>query len=311
MTLDKGKNMTEDVIIIGGGPAGMTAAIYAARAGYSATIIEKIATGGQMILTDTIENYPGFSEGISGFELQQRMEDQATRFGAKIVYDDVSSIKHSEGLWHISAGQNYTAKTVIIATGANHRAAGIEGESEFSGRGVSYCATCDGPFFKGEDVAVIGGGDSALTEALFLSKICKSVTIIHRRDKFRAVASLTDKIALAGNIKVRMNSVIDTIAGDRSVEAVTVRNITNNKTDVLDVSGVFVFIGLAPNNQCIDPSLLDKDGYIITKDDMSTALPGLFAAGDIRSGAFRQVIRACGDGAMAAKSAVEYIEDNV
>ena len=266
-----------------------------------------------MILTDIIDNYPGFDEGVSGFELQQNMEAQATRFGAKIIYDDVTALRHSENRWHIqtSGGREYNAKTVIIATGANHRAAGIDGEKEFTGRGVSYCATCDGPFFKGEDVAVIGGGDSALTEALFLSKICRSVTIIHRRDKFRAVAALTEKIALAGNIKVRMNSVADNIIGDRNVEGITVRNITNDKTDLLDVSGVFVFIGLAPNNECIDPSLLDKDGYIITKEDMSTSMPGLFAAGDIRSGAFRQVVRACGDGAMAAKSAVEYIDNEL
>ncbi len=299
-----------DCIIIGGGPAGMTAGIYAKRAGYQTLIIEKISTGGQMIMTDTIENFPGFDEGVSGFELQQNMERQALKFGVKIISDDVRSLSFQDNVWNVETSEKtYQSKTVIICTGATHKQANIKGETHFIGNGVSYCATCDGPFFKNYDVAVIGGGDSALTEALFLSKICKTVTIIHRRDKFRAVKSLINKVTSTPNITIKYNCVAEEILGERSVKGLSITNKTTNANELVYVDGVFVFIGLVPNSSFLNQELLDKDGYVITNRDMSTKFPGLFAAGDIRSGAFRQIICACSDGAVAAKSASDYIEN--
>ena len=299
-----------DILIIGAGPAGLSAAIYAGRAGFQTIMLEKIGSGGQMMLTDKIDNYPGFPEGIAGFDLQNKMLLQAKKFGAKLVYAEVSEIKKtSEGFSVVlSDGKVMTAGSVIVAVGASHRTLGVPGEAELANKGVSYCGTCDGPFFRAKKTVVVGGGDSALTEALFIAKFAKEVTIVHRRDRFRAVHSLIKQVEATANIKTKMNATVEEICGTDSVTGVVLKDtVSGEKTD-FETDGVFIFTGLLPATTFLPAEILDGQKYIVTNEKMETAIAGLFAAGDARSGAFRQVICAASDGATAANYAGEWLE---
>ena len=299
-----------DILIIGAGPAGLSAAIYAGRAGFQTIMLEKIGSGGQMMLTDKIDNYPGFPEGIAGFDLQNKMLLQAKKFGAKLVYAEVSEIKKtSEGFSVVlSDGKVMTAGSVIVAVGASHRTLGVPGEAELANKGVSYCGTCDGPFFRAKKTVVVGGGDSALTEALFIAKFAKEVTIVHRRDRFRAVHSLIKQVEATANIKTKMNATVEEICGTDSVTGVVLKDIVSGEKTNFETDGVFIFTGLLPATTFLPAEILDGQKYIVTNEKMETAIAGLFAAGDARSGAFRQVICAASDGATAANYAGEWLE---
>ena len=299
-----------DILIIGAGPAGLSAAIYAGRAGFQTIMLEKIGSGGQMMLTDKIDNYPGFPEGIAGFDLQNKMLLQAKKFGAKLVYAEVSEIKKtSEGFSVVlSDGKVMTAGSVIVAVGASHRTLGVPGETELANKGVSYCGTCDGPFFRAKKTVVVGGGDSALTEAIFIAKFAKEVTIVHRRDRFRAVHSLIKQVEATANIKTKMNATVEEICGTDSVTGVVLKDIVSGEKTNFETDGVFIFTGLLPATTFLPAEILDGQKYIVTNEKMETAIAGLFAAGDARSGAFRQVICAASDGATAANYAGEWLE---
>ena len=299
-----------DILIIGAGPAGLSAAIYAGRAGFQTIMLEKIGSGGQMMLTDKIDNYPGFPEGIAGFDLQNKMLLQAKKFGAKLVYAEVSEIKKtSEGFSVVlSDGKVMTAGSVIVAVGASHRTLGVPGETELANKGVSYCGTCDGPFFRAKKTVVVGGGDSALTEAIFIAKFAKEVTIVHRRDRFRAVHSLIKQVEATANIKTKMNATVEEICGTDSVTGVVLKDTVSGEKTNFETDGVFIFTGLLPATTFLPAEILDGQKYIVTNEKMETAIPGLYAAGDARSGAFRQVICAASDGATAANYAGEWLE---
>lgn len=296
--------MNCDILTIGAGPAGLAASAYAARAGYDVIAIDNMGPGGQLMFIDRIENYPGVKD-ISGYELSEIFENQCNEFGVKIEFAEALSLKKTNDGFEVETSSDpIKAKAVIIATGAAHRHLDVEGEQEYTGKGVSYCATCDGPFFKGKDVAVIGGGDTALTDAIYLSKLCKSVTIIHRRDEFRAQKILQDRIKAIENIKTEMSSNVAKINGDGD----KVISLTLSDGRDIAIDGVFILVGTIPNSKLV-MNLCDTDkGYIITDENMESSLSGLFAAGDVRNTSFRQVVTAAGDGAKAAHSADEYIQ---
>lgn len=301
-------NNLYDIIVIGGGAAGLTAAQYGSRAGMKVLVLEGSGTGGQLNSIPELENYPGLREPVSGFEVSKEMESQALRFGAGIRKEQVKMLDKPGSFFSVTGEtQNYRGKSVIIATGAEHKRLGIPGEDEFEGRGVSWCGTCDGPFFRNKRVAVIGGGDTACTEALFLSKIAGKVFLIHRRNDFRAQQFLMDRIRETTNIEIIRNSVPEEIYGGDSVTGLKIRNnITGNLVN-LDVEGVFVFIGIRPRIDLVDALKKDKEGYIVTDDKMETSVKGIFCAGDVRSKTFRQVVTACSDGAVAAHWAGEFV----
>ncbi|MDR3071157.1 MAG: thioredoxin-disulfide reductase [Endomicrobium sp.] len=300
--------MGYDVIVVGGGPAGLSASIYTSRAKLKTLLIERKCCGGQMAITDLIENYPGFSSAISGFDLAIKFNEQSKLFGTEIIYDEVASIEDGSTKKIITMQSSYETKAIIIATGTNIRQMNIPGESNFIGRGVSFCATCDAPFYRDKNVIVIGGGDSAVQEAVYLSKFAKTVTIIHRRNKLRASKILQEKIALHPNISVIYNSILKEIYGKDLVEKVVITDIETNKNKDLKVDGVFVFIGLVPNTLALPNIKLDSIGYIMTDESMNTSVPGIFACGDIRKKQLRQIVTAVADGAQAAISAQHYIE---
>lgn len=304
--------MIYDVIIVGGGPSGMSAAIYASRARLKTLLIEKAGCGGQIAITDHLENYPGFEEGINGFELAMKMEKQARTFGCEITYGEASFIETDDAIKKVilSDKKEYFTKTIIIASGANFRKLGIEGEQEFIGKGVSYCATCDGPFFRNKEIAVVGGGDSALQEALYLTKFATKVNLIHRRDQFRAAKILQEKVFAEPKINIIFDSVVEKISGSLSVEQVILKNVKNNISSPLNVNGVFVFVGWLPNTKFLESTKikLNEAGYIVTDDNMNTSIEGIFACGDVRQKILRQVVTAAGDGAIAAISAQHFIE---
>lgn len=298
-----------DILIIGAGPAGLSAAIYAGRAGYTTKVIEKTGPGGQIMLTDKIDNYPGFEDGITGFELQDKLYKQAIKFGMNYQSAEVKKITKQNDLIEVTTDKDVLhAKAVIIASGATHRLAGINGESRFTGRGVSYCGTCDGPFYRDKNVVILGGGDSALTEALFIAKFAKKITIVHRRPTFRAVQSLVDQAKAMGKIDYKMNYIVEEIIGDQAVEGIKIKEKDSGATETLPTDGVFVFVGLDPLTSFVDKSLLDEGGYIKTDEQMKTAVSGVFAAGDVRAHTFRQVVCATSDGAKASHYAGEYID---
>ncbi|BAV58590.1 thioredoxin reductase [Candidatus Endomicrobiellum trichonymphae] len=301
--------MIYDVIIIGGGPAGLSAAIYASRARLKTLIIEKTGCGGQMTTTDLLENYPGFNGGINGFELAVKLEKQARDFGAEIIYDEVGAIEQGLSKKVITTNSAYETKTVIIAAGTYAKKMNIPGESEFMGRGVSFCAVCDAPFYRDKNVLVVGGGDSAIEEAAYISKFAKNVTVVHRRDKLRAAKILQERMKLHPNISVIYDSVPKEIFGSDSVEKVTITNVKTNESKDLIIDGIFVFTGLIPNTLFLSGVALDKTGYIITDEDMNTSSTGIFACGDIRKKQLRQVVTAASDGAQAAVSAQRCIEN--
>ena len=300
-----------DVVIVGGGPAGLSAGIYCGRAMLETLIVEEKSAGGQLMITDKIENYPGFPEGIGGFELTEKLKEHAKKFGAKIKeYNKVEKVVKEGKVFKVFAGEEtITAKAVIWAGGVVPKTLGVPGEKEFLGRGVSYCAVCDGAFFKGMEVAVVGGGDSALQESLFLTNFASKVYIIHRRDSFRAIKILQEKVKEHPKIEVLFNRVVEEIKGDKFVESLVLRNKETNQTETLKVSGVFVFIGNSPNVEGVkDLVELSESGFIKTNENLETKTPGLFAAGDVREKPLRQVVTAVSDGAISAMSAYHYIE---
>lgn len=302
-----------DCIIVGGGPAGLTAGLYTARAKMNTLLFEKGTIGGQIAITDLVENYPGFPDGISGKELSLRFKEQAERFGLKVVKGEVVKVEKSgkEVILHLRNGQILRAKTLIVASGSNPRKLGVPGESEFLNRGVSYCATCDGALFEGSPIAVIGGGDSAAQEALFLTRFGSVVYLIHRRDQLRAQKHLQEKVFSNPKIKFIPNNVVEEIKGGDFVERLVLKNTKTGELSELPVEGVFIFIGLEPNTGFLRDSLkLDERGYILTDERMRTNLEGVFAAGDCRSGSTGQVAVAVGEGCIAAMEAEKYIEYN-
>lgn len=306
-----------DVLIIGGGPAGFTAGIYASRAGLRTLLTEGGATMSQISYSELVENYPGFPEGIGGFDLVDRFRKQAVKFGTETVAADVTALNRNADpaipAWDIAAGGvTYRALSVIIATGTSWRKLGVPGEDTFVGRGISYCATCDAPFFKNRTVAVVGGGNTAVQEAVYLTNFAEKVTIIHRRDRLRAAAVLRDRAMANPRIEFAWNSVVEEIRGnDGGVTSVAVRNVQApaEKRDI-PVDGVFLLIGLDPNTGFLRGTVdLDKNGYIPTDASMKTSAGGVFACGDCRSTPLRQVVTACGEGAIAAVSAQHHVED--
>jgi thioredoxin reductase (NADPH) len=306
------KKTDHDVVIIGAGPAGLTAAIYAARAKLDAIVIEKVVPGGQILITDWIENYPGFPEGLTGADLIQKMTEQAARFGVPITFDAVLSIeKTPDGIIHVKlAGRTLTAKAVIVVTGASPKKLGIPGEDEFYGRGVSTCATCDAPFFKNSVVAAVGGGDTAAQEALFLTRFAQKVYLIHRRDELRAARLLQERIFANEKIEMVWDSVVMAINGSvAGVTGVSIKNVKTGQDSELKVDGCFLWVGITPNTGFIkDVVKCDAAGFIVVNDRMETSVPGIFAAGDVRNTPLRQVATAVGDSAIATVEAAHYIE---
>ncbi|MBC8500002.1 MAG: thioredoxin-disulfide reductase [Candidatus Atribacteria bacterium] len=301
-----------DAIIIGGGPAGLTAGIYLSRARMNTLLIEKAMPGGQAVLTEIIENYPGFPEGISGPELMQKMEEQAVRFGLKIEYGEVAEVKIKEDKVKIIKinNQEYNTLAIILASGAEASKLGIPREEELRGRGVSYCATCDAPFFKDQKVVVIGGGDTAIEEALYLTKFVREVTIIHRRDRLRATKILQERVVANKKINFAWDSVVIKILGKEKVEGLLIQNKKTGEEKKVPCQGVFVFVGNIPNSKFLKELVkLDQKGYIFTNDNMMTSQEGIYACGDVRKKLLRQVVTACGEGATAAFAAQKYIEE--
>ncbi|MBI5417842.1 thioredoxin-disulfide reductase [Candidatus Poribacteria bacterium] len=299
-----------DLIILGGGPAGLTAGLYGTRSRLDTLLLEKAVLGGKVITTEKIENYPGFPDGINGPELMEKMEAQAKFFGLQIENASIEDIQKEYDIFKLIADNNtYYTKTIIIATGTSSLGLGIPGEEKFKGRGVSYCATCDALFFKNKPVIVVGGGDAACEEGIYLTKFASHVYIIHRRDKLRATKVLQERALANPKIEFIFDSVLEKIEGNDYVEKVIIKNIkTSNKKEVA-VEGIFLYIGTQPNTDFLKNIVnLDEKGYIITDDDMRTETPGIFAAGDVRKKMLRQVSTAVGDGATAAYMAEKYIE---
>lgn len=295
-----------DVIIIGSGPAGLSAAIYSARGGMKTLVLTGVNAGGQVTQTDAIENYAGIP-AVDGYTLYSTMLSQAESFGAEVRYETVNeiSVKGKEKAVRTDGG-DYTAKAVVVATGARHRKLGLENEDALVGKGVSYCATCDGGFFRGKDVAVVGGGDTALTEALYLARLCNKVYIVHRRKEYRAAKVLAERLRATENIEEVLDSVAYGLEGS-PVEALEVADVHGGGVRKLKVSGVFVAIGTVPASDIVKNKLETENGYIVTDSAMRTSVEGVFAAGDVRVSPLRQVITACADGAIAATQAAEYV----
>lgn len=301
-----------EVIIIGGGPAGLTAGLYTSRARLKTLLIENALVGGQMTTTELIENYPGFPQGVTGDDLSRLMEEQAKRFGLEIINDEIIELKVDGEEKRIkTGGADYTAEALIICTGAEYRKLGIPGEQEFTGRGVSFCATCDGAFFKNQKVVVVGGGDSALTEALFLTKFVRELTVIHRRDALRATKIYQERAFANPKVSFLWNSVVQEVKGDKIVQAVLVRNVKTEEVTEIKTEGVFMFVGLEPRTQFLRGAIdLDQSGYVLTNEDGEASVRGVFAAGDCRKKLLRQVATAVGDGATAAFAVEKYLEGN-
>ncbi len=298
-----------DTVIIGSGAAGCTAALYTSRAGLDTLMIEKMAPGGQMALTDIIDNYSGFDEGIDGFTLGMKMHQQAERFGAKTEYADVTDVDFSENIKVIKTDMgDFYGKTVIIASGANPRELGIKGEKKLLGRGVHYCAHCDGNFYKDKVAVVVGGGNSAVSDALYLSHIAKKVIMVHRRDTLRATKIYHEPLMACENIEFCWDSALDEIIGEDKVMKVKIKNLKNGEITEMVCDGVFVSIGRKPATDYLAGKInLDENGYIIADETTKTNVDGVFAAGDIRTKALRQIITAAADGAVASHFAEEYI----
>lgn len=299
-----------DVIIIGGGPGGYTAALYSARANLKTVVIEKLSAGGQMATTSQVDNYPGFEEGVNGFELGEKMRQGAERFGVETLFAEVESVDLNAELKviHTSEG-DYFARTVILATGANPREMGLEEEQKLKGRGVAYCATCDGMFYRNKTVVVVGGGNTAVADALFLSKICNKVYLVHRRDQLRASKSYMSALKQSLNIEFIWNAKVKEILHDKKVTGIVAEDIESGDAIKLACDGVFVAIGRIPNTDLFKGQIeLDDGGYIVADETTRTNLPGVFAVGDVRTKPLRQIVTATADGAVASKFAEEYID---
>ncbi len=301
-----------DLIIVGGGPAGLTAYIYAARARLRTALVERLSPGGQVLVTDWVENYPGFPEGISGAELMEKFSAQARALGLKPVLDEAVGLTVEEDLRfvHLASGQILVAPAVIVATGASPKKLGVPGETELTGKGVSYCATCDGPFFRDEVIAVVGGGNTAVQESLFLTRFARKIYLIHRRDQLRATKILQERALAHPKIEFLWNTVVTEIVGREKVEGVRIKNVKTGEEKVLPVGGIFIFIGIKPQTEWLNGTVaVDEGGFIVTDSEMRTSLPGVFAAGDVRAKACRQIVTAAGDGATAAYMAEHYLAE--
>jgi thioredoxin reductase (NADPH) len=300
-----------ELVIVGSGPAGLTAAVYAGRANLAPVVVEGIGAGGQLMLTTEVENFPGFPDGIQGPELMMKFREQAERFGAEFVTADADRVDFSSAPFGVWIGEReLRARSIIISTGASARMLGLPNEQRLLGHGVSTCATCDGFFFREKPIAVVGGGDSALEEALFLTKFASKVTLVHRREEFRASKIMQDRTFSNPKIEVRWNAVVDDVVGDGAVEHVTLRDTVTGEVSPLDVQGVFVAIGHTPNTQLFEGQLeLDENGYIVTEPDSTrTSVAGVFAAGDVQDHIYRQAITAAGSGCMAAIDAEHHLD---
>ncbi len=303
-----------DIVIIGGGPAGLTAGIYACRGGMKTLLVERMACGGQALVADVVENMPGFPEGIKGRQLTEAMSAQAKKFGLEIKTAEAKKIVAKDedaGPFGVELEDGRVAKglAVIVATGARWNKLGVAGEDRLAGRGISYCATCDGPLCRGKEVAVVGGGDTALEDALFLTKFASKVTVIHRRDRLRAAKILQERAMRNGRIKFHLNANVIEIVGDKKVEGVRLKDVNTAKEEVLKSDAVFILIGITPNSDIVKGLAdIDDKGYVISNDDMQTSVDGIFACGDARKKSFRQIVTAAGEGATAAFSAQHYVE---
>ncbi len=300
-----------DILIIGSGPAGLTSAIYAGRALVKTLVLGGRLAGGQLMLTSGVENFPGFSEGVQGPDLMMEMRKQAERFGAKIIDEDVGSVNFTSRPIQAFAGDStYTAKAMIIATGSSAKWLGLASEVKLRGRGVSSCATCDGYFFKDKRVVVVGGGDTALEESLFLTKYASEVMLVHRRDKFRASKIMQSRVASNPKIKLILNSVVEDVLGTNKVEGVRIRNVKMNDQSIVSCDGLFVAIGFQPNTKMFEGQIeLDEKGYAIVKGETESSVQGVFVAGDVRDYRYRQAVTAAGEGCKAAMDALAYLEE--
>lgn len=297
-----------DLIIIGGGPAGLTAGMYACRARLKTLLLEKLIHGGQVMLTDLVENYPGFPDGISGFELSDRMRRQAERFGLEFQVGEVQGL--DPGLPHkvILEDRQLTAGAIIIASGARYRHLEVPGENELTGKGVSYCATCDGALYRDQEIAVVGGGDTALTDTIFLTRFAGKIHLIHRRDAFRGEKVLQEQVLAQEKVQIHWDTIVEEIQGTAVVESLKLKDVKTGECSTLPVSGVFIFVGITPNSAWVRERVsVDEWGFIVTDAHMATSTPGVFAAGDVRSKLLRQISTAVGDGAIAAFSAEQYL----
>lgn len=308
-TVEKEDRHVYDMVIVGGGPGGYTAALYAARAGLDAVVVEKLSAGGQMALTHQIDNYPGFVDGVDGFELSQKMQQQAHRFGAKTEYAEVvhldlfadpKVIKTSEGVLY--------GRTVVFAAGAGPRKLGVDREDELVGKGVAYCAACDGMFYKGKTVVVVGGGNSAAADALLLSRVAKKVIVVHRRDSLRATKIYHEPLMKAENVEFRWNSVVEELLGENKLAGLRIKDVNSGENSVLECDGVFISVGRKPAAKLVEDQLeLDPSGYIKAGETTETNIPGVYAVGDVRTKLLRQVVTAVADGAVAVHMAEEYL----
>jgi thioredoxin reductase (NADPH) len=299
-----------DMLVLGGGPAGFAAAIYASRSRMSVLVIEQMLSGGQIATTDIMENYPGFPEGINGLEFGQLLEEQSRKFGTEMAFATIEGVSLQGDIKEVHTSEGtFQGRTVVVATGTRWRPLDVAGEEELKGKGVSYCVTCDGSFFQGSDVMVVGGGDSALEEALVLTKFAAKVYVVHRRDEFRAIGILQDRVRENPKIELVLNSVVEKINGTDRVESVTVHDKVQNKTWDIAVEGIFLYVGLIPNTEFLQGQLEQKNGYLVANEAMETSVPGIFAAGDLREKGLRQVVTAVADGAIAAISAARYLDE--
>ena len=307
--MDKTQNEEYEVIILGGGPAGLTAGLYTARSKLRSLMIERSLVGGTIAIVDQVENYPGFPTGVSGLELGKLMHEQATKYGMETLFANVTGVELRDGQKVVrTAKGDFIAKAVIIAIGAKRRKLSIPGEEEFIGRGVSYCATCDADFYEGVPIAVVGGDNVAITEALYLTKFASKVTVVNRSDRLRASLTLQERAFSSPNMEFLWGSVVEKIEGGDLVERIQIRQVKSGKKSVLEIAGIFIAIGLDPSTGYLKELLpLDANGYIVTNEIMETAIPGIFAAGDIRHGSARQAITAAGDGSTAAINAEKFI----
>lgn len=308
-----GANVASDVVdlaVIGAGPAGLAAGIYGSRAGLSTVLFERISSGGQLAQTDHLENYPGFPEDAQGFDLAWAMREQAERFGARIVSEEAASLDlASDPKLIVTPYGEYRARAVVVATGARPRKLGVAQEAELAGRGVSYCATCDGNFFRGADVAVVGGGNTAVADALYLARICRRVYLVHRRDELRATAVYRDRLEAAGNVEIVWNATVERLlSAEGRLSGIEVADVGTGALSQIACEGLFVAVGIEPNTSFLDGSLeLDEAGYIVAGETCAAGVSGVWAAGDVRTKPLRQVVTAVADGAVAAEQAAEWI----
>lgn len=299
----------KEVGVIGLGPAGITASIYLLRAKIEIVCFEKLSPGGQIALTDRVENYPGFPEGISGYELAQNFKKQLEKLSPLIVNQEVTQVQKDKSFTIYTSSSRYEVKAIVIATGARPRRLGVKGEEEFIGKGVSYCATCDGMFFRNKVVGVVGGGNSAVEEAIYLSKLVKKVYLIHRRDRLRADKILQERIFGLPNVEFCLGSLVEEIGGETKVEYVSLKEVKTKQLKRIPLEGLFIFVGYQPNTEFLGDFIeLSPEGYIITDQNLLTSREGVFAAGDVRFGSLKQVVSACGEGAKAGLEAARYVE---